>query len=122
MNLFTQPCATCGGTVFGPRVGGKARGQWLGYDECLDCRKASTREREGEMDRDMTDSEARLLEAFGPLEMARLIDALLDEMAWIQAFATVRSQDDSKTFARVNRGALRTIADRARTIAERVSA
>lgn len=36
--LFTKSCA-CGGIIFGPRVGGKARGQWLGYDQCLDCRE-----------------------------------------------------------------------------------
>lgn len=63
---------------------------------------------------EVTTTEARLLEAHGPLEMARLIEALSDELAWIEVFATVRSQDDSKTFARVNRGALRTIAARAR--------
>lgn len=62
---------------------------------------------------DITERDARLLEAYGPLEMARLIARLADELAWIEAFATVRSQDDSKTFARVNRGALRTIAERA---------
>lgn len=39
MNIFTKPCATCGGTIFGPRVGGKARGEWLGYDECQKCRE-----------------------------------------------------------------------------------
>lgn len=39
MHLFVKTCATCGGFVFGPREGGKARGRWLGYDECLDCRK-----------------------------------------------------------------------------------
>ena len=62
----------------------------------------------------VTETEARLLEAYGPLEMARIIDRLRDELLWIDTFATVRSQDDSKTFARVNRGALRTIAQRAR--------
>jgi hypothetical protein len=39
-NLFTKSCAKCGGFVFGPREGGKARGRWLGYDECLDCRES----------------------------------------------------------------------------------
>lgn len=37
MNLFTKSCA-CGGMIFGPRLVGKARGQWLGYDQCTDCR------------------------------------------------------------------------------------
>jgi hypothetical protein len=38
---------------------------------------------------------------------------MADELLWISEFANVRSEDDSKTFARVNRGALRTIRDRA---------
>jgi hypothetical protein len=62
---------------------------------------------------EITETEARLLEAYGPLEMARLIESLARELGWIGAFAAVRSEDDSKTFARVNRGALRTIAQRA---------
>jgi hypothetical protein len=62
---------------------------------------------------EITHSEALLLEAYGPLEMARLIETLLHELAWIEAFAQIRSKDDSKTFARVNRGALRNIAARA---------
>lgn len=70
---------------------------------------------------EITDSEARLLEAFGPLEMARVIETLASELAWIEAFATVRSQDDSKVFARVNRGALRNIAERARVAVEKVT-
>jgi hypothetical protein len=70
----------------------------------------------------ITESEARLLEDLGPLEMARLIEALLDDLEGIEMFATVRSQDDSKTFARVNRGALRNIAARARASIERVPA
>jgi hypothetical protein len=41
------------------------------------------------------------------------IEQLEQELLWIAEFANVRSQDDSKTFARVNRGALRTIRDRA---------
>jgi hypothetical protein len=69
---------------------------------------------------EISEVEARLLEAFGPLEMARIIDSLTSELAWISAFATLRSQDDSKVFAKVNRGALRTIAERARTAAERI--
>jgi hypothetical protein len=63
---------------------------------------------------EITASEVRLLEMFGPLEMARVIEALTVELAWIEAFATIRSQDESKVFARVNRGALRNIAERAR--------
>ena len=70
--------------------------------------------------KEITLAEARLLEAYGPLEMARLIVALTDELVWIETFATVRSQDDSKVFARVNRGALRTIAERAGRAAEQV--
>ena len=62
---------------------------------------------------EISDAEARLLEAYGPLEMARVIGGLRSELAWIEAFAQVRSKDDSKTFARVNRGALRNIAERA---------
>lgn len=65
------------------------------------------------MSDDITEREARLLEAYGPLEMARLIASLADELLWISEFANVRSEDDSKTFARVNRGAMRTIRDRA---------
>ena len=49
-------------------------------------------------------------------ENARLIAenaALRDELNWLAHFATVRSLDESKVFARVNRGALRNIATRA---------
>jgi hypothetical protein len=70
----------------------------------------------------ITHEEALLLEAYGPLEMARLIEALVGELAWIEAFARMRSQDDSKVFARVNRGALRNIAERARLKIAQVSA
>jgi len=38
MMLFTKNCE-CGNMIFGPREGGKARGRWLGYDTCLECRK-----------------------------------------------------------------------------------
>lgn len=69
---------------------------------------------------EITQSEARLLDAYGPLEMAQVIETLAAELAWIEAFATVRSQDDSKVFARVNRGALRNIAERARLVVEKV--
>ena len=40
MKLFEKPCERCGDMVFGPRLGGKARGQWLGYDLCLKCRQS----------------------------------------------------------------------------------
>jgi hypothetical protein len=65
------------------------------------------------MSDEITEREARILEAFGPLELTRVVVALADELQWIAAFADIRLQDDSKTFARVNRGALRTIRDRA---------
>jgi hypothetical protein len=71
---------------------------------------------------EITETEARLLEAYGPLEMARLIETLRNELEWIESFAQIRSKDDSSTFARVNRGALRTIATRAGEAIERVSA
>ena len=77
------------------------------------------------MSDEITEREARILEAYGPLELTRIVTAMADELMWISTFAMVRSEDDSKTFARVNRGALRTIRDRAyaATIpAERVSA
>jgi hypothetical protein len=65
------------------------------------------------MSDNITHEEALLLEAYGPLEMARVIVAMRAGLSWIEVFATVRSKDDSKTFAAVNRGALRTIATRA---------
>ena len=65
------------------------------------------------MSDEITQDEAYLLERFGPLEMARLIISFQQELRWISHFADVRSKDDSKTFARVNRGALRTINQRA---------
>jgi hypothetical protein len=71
---------------------------------------------------EITETEARLLEAYGPLEMARLIETLRNELEWIESFAQIRSKDDSSTLARVNRGALRTIATRAGEAIERVSA
>lgn len=40
MKLFEIKC-DCGGFILGPREGGKARGRWLGYDKCMDCRKAA---------------------------------------------------------------------------------
>ncbi len=46
-------------------------------------------------------------------QQAATIEALRKELRWLSLFADVRSKDDSKTFARVNRGALRTIRDRA---------
>jgi len=47
---------------------------------------------------------------------AALVAAVADLLGWIECFADVRSQDDSKTFARVNRGALRTIRDKCRAM------
>ena len=44
--LFEKPCVTCGEPILGPREGGKARGLWLGYDECEECRKAKAKERQ----------------------------------------------------------------------------
>lgn len=38
MNIFEKKCA-CGGIILGARLHGKARGEWLGYDECRKCRK-----------------------------------------------------------------------------------
>jgi hypothetical protein len=70
---------------------------------------------------DISETEAQLLEAYGPLEMARLIETLMRELAWVEAFAQIRSKDDGKTFARVNRGALRNIAERAGRALEQVS-
>jgi hypothetical protein len=74
------------------------------------------------MSDEITESEARLLEAYGPLEMARLIESLRHELTCIEVFALLRSKDDSKTFARVNRGALRNIAERASRAIDRVAA
>lgn len=45
MNIFKSECVKCGGTVLGPREGGKARGRWLGHDECRKCRDAGKGER-----------------------------------------------------------------------------
>lgn len=42
--LFEQPCKACGKPNLGPRLHGKARGAWLGYDDCIDCRKAKQEE------------------------------------------------------------------------------
>lgn len=47
---------------------------------------------------------------------------IVDTLAWIAVFADVRSKDESKTFARVNRGALRTIRDKASAAVEGVYA
>lgn len=60
-----------------------------------------------------------LLDAPTASEPARVardaeIARLWKELEWVAAFAAVRSEDDSQTFARVNRGAMRTIAERAR--------
>jgi len=39
MKIFDQKCKTCGGMNLGPREGGKAKGRWLGYDDCSKCRE-----------------------------------------------------------------------------------
>lgn len=62
----------------------------------------------------ITERQARLLESFGPLEMARLIESMADELNWIVSFAEVREQDSKKTMAEVGRGAMNTIATRGR--------
>lgn len=54
---------------------------------------------------------AKLLE-----ENQRLVDELVGDLGWIAAFAATRAADDSKTFAKVSRAALRTIAARARSL------
>lgn len=41
------------------------------------------------------------------------VEAMRKALEWIEVFAQVRAKDDSKTFARVNRAALRTIAEKA---------
>ncbi len=38
--LFVQKCETCGEINLGPRENGKAKGRWLGYDDCVKCREA----------------------------------------------------------------------------------
>ena len=50
---------------------------------------------------------ARILALLGELERMR------EALTWIALFADMRSKDDAKVFARVARGALRTIAQRA---------
>lgn len=50
---------------------------------------------------------------------ARLVDELVDDLGWMAAFAETRAADDSKTFAKVSRPALRTIAERARSLLSR---
>ena len=45
----------------------------------------------------------------------------VDDLLFIAMFADVRSKDDSKTFARVNRGALRTISERAHAALAKVN-
>lgn len=46
MNIFERKCETCSEMVWGPRVGGKARGKWLGYNLCEKCRKADAEHKE----------------------------------------------------------------------------
>ena len=50
MKLFEIKCP-CGGFIFGPREDGKAKGRWLGYDHCVDCRnKADADQQESHID------------------------------------------------------------------------
>jgi hypothetical protein len=46
------------------------------------------------------------------LEAAALIEELVEALEWMEAFARIRSEDESKVFARVGRNALRTITGR----------
>ena len=55
-------------------------------------------------------------------ERSELVSDLLAELEWLATFADVRSKDDSKTFARVNRGALRNIATRCRAAIAKATA
>jgi hypothetical protein len=41
--IFEQKCETCGEMHFGPREYGKAKGRWLGYDDCPKCRSTIDR-------------------------------------------------------------------------------
>lgn len=54
--------------------------------------------------------------------LAAAAPSMKAELEWLAAFADVRSQDESKVFARVNRGALRTIAERARAVLAKAEA
>lgn len=47
--------------------------------------------------------------------MIAIAPELVELLEWIALFADVRSKDESKVFARVNRGALRTIRDKCKT-------
>lgn len=47
------------------------------------------------------------------------VKELEEGLFWIATFADTRQADDSKTFAKVARGALRTIRDRARALLSR---
>lgn len=69
---------------------------------------------DSKMEPAITDRQARLLEAYGPLEMARIIEAMADELKWIVVFAEVRAKDSKRTMAEVGRGAMNTIATRGR--------
>lgn len=53
-------------------------------------------------------------ERAGPAPLTVRERTMLESLVAIWAFASMRSEDDSKTFARVNRGALRTIAAQAK--------
>lgn len=50
--LFEQKCETCGELHFGPRENGKARGRWLGYDDCPKCREKKKLSEGGETEKD----------------------------------------------------------------------
>lgn len=50
--LFEQKCETCGELHFGPRENGKARGRWLGYDDCPKCREKKKMSEGGETEKD----------------------------------------------------------------------
>lgn len=39
ITIFMKTCE-CGEQILGPREGGKARGRWLGYDQCIECRES----------------------------------------------------------------------------------
>lgn len=60
------------------------------------------------------ESKALIADALDELSRGRwLASLLLEELRWIEAFAQVRSRDESAVFAKVSREAMRTIAQRA---------
>jgi len=66
-----------------------------------------------------TDTQASIME---PMTAAETGQHVLNELVWIAAFADIRSKDDSKVFARVNRGAMRTIAEKANAAIAQIDA